>query len=209
VVRKTASACYRGRMAPTKSTPPLSKRFEEALAFANQLHQSQRRKGTQIPYMSHLMGVSSIALENGADEDEAIAALLHDSVEDQGGHPTLLKVRERFGERVAEIVEGCTDAETTPKPPWKERKEKYIAHLGSAKPGVLLVSAADKLHNARSLISDFHEVGDALWDRFKGGRDGTLWYYRALVNAFRKVATPKKLLDDLDRVVTELETIAR
>jgi GTP pyrophosphokinase len=185
----------------------LSSRFEEALTFAVRLHAGQVRKGTSIPYVAHLLGVASIALEHGADEDEAIAALLHDAVEDQGGAETAAAIRRRFGARVADIVAGCTDAETTPKPPWRERKERYLAHLREASPSVRLVSCADKLYNARAILRDYRALGDDLWKRFSGGREGTLWYYRALANAFRAAGmTP--LTEELDRVVSEIERLA-
>lgn len=187
---------------------PLTARFEDALRFAARLHAAQVRKGTSVPYMAHLLGVTGIALEHGANEDEAIAALLHDAVEDQGGAPMLRQIRERFGDAVAEIVAGCTDADTLPKPPWRARKEAYIDHLRCAPVSVRLISASDKLHNARSILKDFREVGDSLWGRFTGGREGTLWYYRALVEAFREHgSTP--LIEELDRVVTEIERLAR
>ena len=185
----------------------LTGRFEDALIHAAQLHARQLRKGTPVPYVSHLLGVASIALEHGADEDEAIAALLHDAVEDQGGAPTLAEIRRRFGERVAAIVEGCTDADTTPKPPWRERKESYVAHLADASSSVRLVSASDKLHNARSILTDYRKLGEELWTRFKGGKPGTLWYYRALVEAFRAHgSTP--LVEELAHAVAELERLA-
>lgn len=185
-------------------TRVLSRRFEDALVFATQLHREQPRKGTTIPYVAHLLAVASIALEHGADEDEAIGALLHDAAEDQGGEPTLKLIRERFGPRVAEIVEGCTDAITIPKPPWRQRKEKYLAHLPHSSASVRLVSASDKLHNARSILSDLHREGEETWTRFNGGKEGTLWYYRALVRAFR-AAGNSPLVEELDRVVTEME----
>lgn len=185
----------------------LSPQFEEALVFAARLHADQKRKGTEIPYVSHLLGVASLVIENGGDETEAIAALLHDAVEDQGGASTLEEIRRRFGDRVAEIVAGCTDAETVPKPPWRERKERYVAHLAETTASVRFVSSADKLHNARAILGDYRRIGDDLWNRFTGGREGTLWYYRALVDAFRAAGgTP--VLDELDRVVTELETLS-
>jgi (p)ppGpp synthase/HD superfamily hydrolase len=181
----------------------LSARFEEALPFAARLHRDQVRKGSKAPYVSHLLGVAAIVLEHGGNEDEAIAALLHDAVEDQGGAPMLIAIRERFGDEVAAIVEGCTDT----KPPWRPRKEAYVAHVASASPSVRLVSAADKLHNARSILDDYRSHGDAVWDRFSGGKQGTLWYYRALVEAFRSHGvTP--LLEELDRVVREIERLA-
>jgi (p)ppGpp synthase/HD superfamily hydrolase len=184
---------------------PLTDRFADALTFACELHRRQRRKGTQIPYVSHLLAVASIALEHGASEDEAIAAVLHDAVEDQGGAATAARIRERFGDSVANIVLGCTDTDVQPKPPWRERKEAYVAHVRSARPSVRLVSASDKLHNARAILADHRALGDALWDRFSGGREGTLWYYRALVDAFASHGR-NRLVDELDRVVTELES---
>ena len=164
----------------------LSARFDEALVYASQLHREQLRKGSRTPYIAHLLAVTAIVLENGADEDEAIAALLHDAMEDQGGRPTLAEIGRRFGPRVAEIVEGCSDSDTVPKPPWRERKERYIAHLGEATPSMLLVTAADKLHNARSIAADLRRQGDAVWQLFKGGKEGTLWYYRDVLVALRR-----------------------
>lgn len=186
----------------------LSDRFRDALGYALELHRDQRRKGTQVPYVAHLLAVSAIALEHGASEDEAIAALLHDAVEDQGGQATLAEIRRRFGEEVAAIVEGCTDADTLPKPPWRARKEAYIAHVRGAPQSVRLVSCSDKLHNARAILADYRVMGDNLWSRFTGAREGTLWYYRSLVEAYREHgSTP--LVEELDRVVTELERLAR
>ena len=187
---------------------PLSDRFNDALVYAATLHRAQARKGTQIPYVSHLLAVASLVLEHGGTEDEAIAALLHDAIEDQGGIPTGDEIRSRFGQGVHAIVMGCTDAEVKPKPPWRERKEGYIAHVKTAAASVKLVSAADKLHNARAILADERALGEDLWGRFNGGKQGTLWYYRALVTAFRSgdsddLAT--RLVDELDRVVTELE----
>jgi len=185
----------------------LSDRFEEALTLAVRLHASQVRKGTAVLYIAHLLAVASLVLEQGADEDEAIAALLHDAVEDQGGEATLGEIRRRFGERVAEIVDGCTDARATPKPPWRGRKEAYLAHLLQASTAVRLVSVADKLHNARTILADYRTLGEPLWDRFNGGREGTLWYYRSLVEAFRATG-PSPLAEELDRGVSELEHLA-
>ena len=185
----------------------LTQRYADALQLAWQLHDGQVRKGTTIPYMSHLIAVSSLALEHGANEDEAIAALLHDAVEDAGGMPTLERIRQQFGLAVADIVEGCTDSYEDPKPPWRQRKQAYLVHLGTASPSVRLVSNADKLHNARSIRSDLRVQGPALWSRFTAGRDGSLWYYRSLVQAFAAHGrTP--LLDELDLTVTELEAMA-
>ena len=184
----------------------ISERFTEALTYATQLHSRQTRKGSGVPYIAHLLGVASIALEYGANEDEAIAALLHDAIEDQGGAATREEIRRRFGDTVTEIVDGCTDAETIPKPPWQQRKEAYIAHIPTASRSVLLVSCADKLHNARSVLNDYRQLGDAVWERFKGGKEGTIWYYQALVEAFRKTGTTP-LIEELERVVSELEQL--
>ncbi len=156
----------------------LSNHFLDAFTYASTLHAEQQRKGKDVPYISHLMGVAAIVLEQGGTEDQAIGALLHDAVEDQD--VTVEEIQKQFGDEVAQIVEGCTDAETNPKPEWRERKEKYIAHLSGAGPSVWLVAAADKLYNARNVLEDYRIVGESLWDRFKGGKDGTLWYYRTL-----------------------------
>jgi GTP pyrophosphokinase len=186
---------------------PLSARFDQALAWAAALHREQVRKGTRVPYVAHLMAVGSLALEHGASEDEAIAAVLHDAVEDQGGAATDEAIRQRFGPAVADIVAGCTDTDQTPKPPWRARKEAYILRLASATPSVRLVSLCDKLHNARSILADYRTAGESVWTRFNGGKGGTLWYYRALVEAYRAHgASP--LLAELERVVREIERLA-
>jgi (p)ppGpp synthase/HD superfamily hydrolase len=160
-------------------------RFDEALAYASRLHRDQRRKGSDVPYVSHLLGLASLAIGAGATEDEAIAALLHDAVEDQGGLPRLGEIRDRFGEAVARIVADCTDAHTEPKPPWRARKEAYLASLAGKPASSLRVSLADKTHNAGAIVADLAVHGPAVWDRFTGGREGTLWYYRGLAAAFR------------------------
>jgi GTP pyrophosphokinase len=185
----------------------LTSRFEEAALYALRLHDKQFRKGSEIPYAAHLFSVASIALSHGANEDEAIGALLHDAVEDQGGAPTLAEIHRRFGDAAAAIVEGCTDTDVVPKPPWRARKEAYIAHVRTASPSVRLVSACDKLDNARAVLSDYYVLGESLWGRFKGGKDGTLWYYRELVNAFRE-AGGGSIVEELDRVVQELHRVA-
>jgi GTP pyrophosphokinase len=195
---------------PTPPEPWLySHRFLLALEVAATMHAAQRRKGSDIPYVSHLLGTCSIALEYGADEDEAIAALLHDAIEDLEPTEAARAAVAKFGERVLTIVEGCTDADTHPKPPWRERKERYIAHLAEADASTLLVSASDKLHNARSILTDLRRTGDAVWDRFNVSRDQTLWYYRELVAAFRaNPAHQPALIDELDRTVAEMERLA-
>lgn len=185
----------------------LSSKFDQALQYAVLVHAGQVRKGTEIPYVSHLLAVASIALEYGANEDEAIGALLHDAVEDGGGPARMADIRHRFGEAVADIVHGCTDAEVVPKPPWRKRKEDYIAHIPAAPAPVRLVSAADKLHNARAILRDYRIHGEDLWSRFNGGKDGTLWYYRSLVDAFSK-AERNELIEELDRIVSEIERIS-
>jgi GTP pyrophosphokinase len=182
-------------------------RFEDALTYAAQAHREQIRKGSGVPYITHLLAVAAIVGEQGGSEDEVIAALLHDAVEDQGGQARLADIRARYGDAVADIVWGCTDADTIPKPPWRERKEIYVAHLADATPSIRLVSSADKLHNARSILSDLRALGPALWDRFTGGRDGTLWYYRALADTFLRLS-PGPLADELARTVGEIERLA-
>ena len=184
----------------------LGPRFERALVFATRKHAGQERKGTPVPYVSHLLGVAGLVLEAGGDEDLAIAALLHDVAEDCGGIPMLNQVRRRFGKRVAHIVEGCSDAFTTPKPPWRERKEPYIRHLRTADADTRLVSAADKLHNVRSIVADYRELGEQIWERFQGKRDGTLWYYRALLDEFKR-KKPNRIVNEFERVVLELEAL--
>ena len=186
-----------------------SSRLIEALGVAARLHATQQRKGSAVPYLSHLLGTCAIALEYGADEDEAIAALLHDAIEDVEPVEVARAAVAAFGPRVLHIVEGCTDSEVHPKPPWRQRKEAYIAHVREADASVLLVSAADKLHNARSVVADLRRHGEATWGRFNGGRDGSLWYYRALVDAFRaNPAHRRDLVEELDRAVGQMEALA-
>lgn len=188
----------------------LSDRYADAFAYAFTLHRDQVRKGSDIPYVTHLIAVSGLVLEHGGSEDEAIAGLLHDAVEDQGGSPTLAEIRRRFGDEVAAIVDGCSDTDVTPKPPWRQRKEDYLAHLPYASRSIRLVSVADKLHNARATLADYRRVREALWAHFKGGRYGTLWNYRALIGAYRSAAgepTQEALVAELDRVVGELERL--
>jgi GTP pyrophosphokinase len=186
----------------------LTQRYEEAFSLAARLHADQVRKGTSIPYLAHLMSVSSLVLEHGGTEDEAIAGLLHDAVEDQGGQPVLEEIRRRFGTTVSGIVEGCSDTDVIPKPPWRERKQAYIAHIAAASSSVRLVSAADKLHNARSILEDYRGLGETLWFRFNAGQAEILWYYQSLVQAFRQAdPTPNRLVAELDRMVLELAAL--
>jgi (p)ppGpp synthase/HD superfamily hydrolase len=182
-------------------------KLEEALGYAARVHRDQVRKGSSVPYVTHLLAVAAIVGENGGTEEEVIAALLHDAPEDRGGEARLAEIRERFGDEVADIVAGNTDTFEDPKPPWRERKEAYVAHVAHAPRSVRLVSAADKLHNARSVLADLRSLGEDLWPRFNGGKEGTLWYYRALVEAF-EAAGSNPIVEELDRVVGELEHLA-
>jgi len=185
----------------------LGPRFLRAFRFAAEKHAKQTRKASTIPYIAHLMGVASLVLEAGGDEDLAIAALLHDVVEDCGGMPMLKEVRRRFGNRVAKVVDGCTDADTDPKPPWRARKEKYIARLKREDADTRLISAADKLNNVRSILSDYRAIGESVWSRFNGGREGTLWYYRTLLDVFLR-HQPNRITRDLELAVNELDALA-
>jgi (p)ppGpp synthase/HD superfamily hydrolase len=184
----------------------LGPRFLQAFVFAAEQHKGQTRKASTIPYIAHLMGVASLVLEAGGDEDLAIAALLHDVVEDCGGAYMLREVRRWWGSRVAKVVDGCTDADTEPKPPWRERKEKYIARLKKENADTRLVSAADKLNNVRSILSDYRAVGESVWSRFHGGREGTLWYYRTLRDVFLRYKK-NRITVDLELAVNELEAL--
>src|ERR1043166_7491110 len=185
----------------------LSKKFEEALIYAARAHGDQTRKKTGIPYIAHILGVTAIALEYGANQTEAIAALLHDAVEDCGGAERLRDIERKFGKDVSRIVEGCTDTDQTPKPPWLERKKAYVAHDRHAPMPTKLVSASDKLHNVRAILMDYRLEGERLWSRFNQGKQGALWYYRALVNAFSgKRIQP--LVQELDRTLTALELLS-
>lgn len=187
-----------------------------ASALAIELHQNQVRKGTTVPYIAHLFGVASLVLEDGGDSEETAAALLHDAVEDQGGRPTLERIRAEFGERVAAIVEACSDSIPEPgqaKAPWRARKEAYLVHLQAIvnaaaddelSRSILRVGAADKLHNLRSIVADYRVLGEATWARFNGGRDGTLWYYRSVVAIYR-AGPPARSVDVLARVLGDLE----
>ena len=191
-----------------QSTPKLGPRFEDALVYATQKHSGQMRKSSDVPYVAHVLSVAALVLEAGGDEDQAIAALLHDVVEDCGGAPVLVEIRERFGERVARIVDGCTDTDEDPKPPWRERKEHYLRHLQEGGEDVRLVSVADKLHNVRSIVSDYRRLGEKVWERFTGRREGTLWYYRALLEIYLAGRrTPQ--VEELERTVMELERLVR
>ena len=185
--------------------PALGPRLQRAFRYAAGKHAGQTRKQTAVPYLSHLMAVASLVLEAGGDEDLAIAALLHDVVEDCGGTPILRDVGKKFGPRVAKVVEGCTDTVLDPKPPWRQRKEDYLRELKDADSDTRLVSAADKLHNVRSILMDYRQQGETIWSRFNGKKDGTLWYYRALSDEFQRA--PNRLTEELEIGVAELEQL--
>lgn len=187
----------------------LTSRFEEALGYAVRLHGIQTRKGSGVPYVGHLFGTAEIVLHYGGTEIQAIAALLHDAAEDQGGQPRLADIRARFGFEVAAIVDACTDTYEYPKPDWRIRKERYIASLSKKTPEVLLVSVADKLDNARAIVMDLRMASsrDEFWNRFNGGKEGTLWYYEELVNAFRK-RNIGPVVDELAEAVCRMKELA-
>ncbi len=187
-----------------ESTPSLGPRFKRALELAYELHAGQTRKGSGVPYFGHLLGVASIVIETGSPEDEAIAALLHDAAEDQGGRETLEHIRSEFGDEVAEIVESCSDSFGDPKPPWHERKRAYLEHLSEASEPALRVSLADKVHNVRTIVVDYRDAGEELWDRFNAGRDEVLAYYRALAAIFSR-RLPGALATELAVTVAELD----
>jgi (p)ppGpp synthase/HD superfamily hydrolase len=186
--------------------PKLSSRFEQALVYATQLHANQVRKGGDIPYVSHLLSVAALVLEDGGDEDEAIAGLLHDAVEDRGSVEIREAILVKFGERVVSIVDSCTESCTIPKPPWRDRKLGYIEQMRRASPSVLRVSMADKLHNARSILADIERVGESVWDKFKGGKAGTLWFYRSLLEIYRQTGS-NFLVSEIERAVDRLESL--
>ena len=185
----------------------LTHRFDDALTFASVAHRDQRRKGSGVPYISHLMAVSALVLEHGGDEDQAIAGLLHDAVEDQGGAAMAARIRDRFGPRVERIVLECSDSSDGQKAPWRDRKVAYLASIADKSDDAILVTACDKLHNASTILADHGTLGPAIWERFTGRRDGTLWYYRALAGALAP-RTPPALATRIDRVVSEIERAA-
>lgn len=181
-----------------------TRRFDEAFTYVREVHAGQRRKGGDIPYLGHLMGVASIVIDDGGGEDEAIAGLLHDAAEDHGGRERLADIRARFGPTVAGIVEDCTDSWSAPKEPWKARKQQYVAHARALGPASLRVSAADKVHNAYAILRDLRTTGDEVWKRFNASADDVLAYYQGLVRAFRE-AGGGHLVDELDRIVRGIE----
>ena len=191
-------------MSETTTSPRLGRKFHEALTYAADLHRTQTRKASEVPYVGHLLSVAGLVIEADGTETEAIAALLHDAAEDQGGDATLTEIADRFGQQVADIVEECSDTVITPKPPWRERKEAYIAHLGAASDSALRVSMADKLDNARAILRDLRRYGPTVWQRFnESDPHQHLWYYRSLLEVYRR-RSESWLVDELARVIDTL-----
>jgi (p)ppGpp synthase/HD superfamily hydrolase len=194
------------------AVPVLGTEFDRALIYASTAHRHQRRKPASNPYLGHLLGVASLVLEHGGSEREAIAALLHDCIEDCGAeHSTF--IQEAFGDEVLKIVKACSDAEVKQgekKPDWRERKVRYIRHLGTQPGSVLLVSGCDKLHNARAILSDLRYSGQSVWERFNKGEADQIWYYRSLADTFkaRVPVVSSRLADELNRTVADIERIS-
>lgn len=187
-------------------------RFLDALGYAVYLHGSDVRKGTSVPYVAHLLSVCALVLADGGTEDEAAAALLHDALEDHPAETSRKEIRELFGRGALDIVEACTDTPRTyrggPKPPWRTRKKAYLEHLRRMGSRELRVALADKLDNVRSMLADYRDVGEALWSRFNAEREDQLWFYRSVVDACREAGATGFLVEEVDRVVTELERLA-
>jgi (p)ppGpp synthase/HD superfamily hydrolase len=192
-------------MTSQTTSPRLTPKFVEAVAYAADKHANQTRKGSGIPYLGHLLSVAGFVIEADGTEAEAIAALLHDAAEDQGGEETLAEIREQFGDEIAAIVGECSDTFETPKPPWRERKQRYVDHLPEASDAAILVSLADKLHNARAILRDYREVGDELWQRFSVQDPQLhLWYYRSLLDVYAR-RVDNWMVDELREVIDRLE----
>lgn len=183
----------------------LTERFETALVLAHRLHRNQVRKAGGVPYIAHLLSVAALVLEDGGSEDEAIAALLHDAIEDQGGQATREEIGRQLGDRVVDIVDGCTASDTVPKPPWKERKLRYLETLQTAPAEVVRVSLADKLHNARSLLSEFRREGAAAWCHFNASPTEIVWFYEALLKVYQNTSS-SRMVEDLQQAVVQLKT---
>lgn len=189
-----------------QNTNPLySPAFDEALAFAADVHRHQRRKGSELPYITHLFGVCTLVWQYGGDETQAIAGLLHDSVED-GGAAVLGRIREKFGDRVAGIVNAASDSVTddpADKAPWRERKERHVEHAAEVSSEAALVIGCDKLHNLTNTVADYERDGAEVFDKFNGGADGTRWYYRAMRDALEP-KLPAELVKEIDIKLTAL-----
>jgi (p)ppGpp synthase/HD superfamily hydrolase len=186
----------------------LSDRYQEAVVYAMGLHKDQVRKGSGVPYITHLFAVSVLVMENGGNEDECIAALLHDAAEDQGGFPTLKEIEVRFGSAVAEIVKECSDSleeDATHKKEWKQRKQDYLSQFLKKSKSAILVSLADKLHNSGSIVRDRERIGEGVFDRFEGKKEGTIWYYQELIKNYKKLEHCNRyLLQELEKTVERL-----
>jgi (p)ppGpp synthase/HD superfamily hydrolase len=193
-------------MTQDMNAPKLTERFEAALVYAHQLHRHQTRKVNHTPYIAHLLSVTALVLEDGGNEDEAIAALLHDAVEDQGGKATREEIKQRFGETVVTIVDGCTESDTIPKPPWRDRKQRYLEQLRQGSPSVRRVALADKLHNARTILFDYQQHGENVWSAFSAGKEGVLWFYHSLLQIYLpRESSP--MVEELRQVVEEIEQL--
>ncbi|MGI0495599.1 HD domain-containing protein [Alkalinema pantanalense CENA528] len=168
------------------TSPPLSDRFPQALTYAHQLHAQQYRKGSKIPYISHLLSVAALVLEDGGDEDSAIAALLHDAIEDQGGATTREVIRQQFGDRVTHLIDTCTESDITPKPPWKHRKTQYLEQLKTASDDAIRIILADKLHNARSIHRDLQTHPDQTWQKFNASPSDIRWFYQSCLTILQQ-----------------------
>lgn len=194
-------------MVSETTSPRLASRFADALTYAADLHNGQVRKGGQIPYLGHLLSVAGLVIEADGSETQAIAALLHDAAEDQGGEATLAEIEARFGQQVATIVAECSDTFETPKPPWRERKERYIAHLDQTSQDTILISLADKLDNARAILRDLQTHGSDLWERFNvKDPQQHLWYYRSLLAEYER-RSDSWMVGELQRVLLQLEEL--
>jgi (p)ppGpp synthase/HD superfamily hydrolase len=185
------------------NTVKLTERFEFALVYANRLHAHQVRKVGGVPYITHLLSVAALVLESGGNEDEAIAALLHDAVEDQGGAQTREAIRQQFGDEVVMIIDGCTESDTIPKPPWRERKLRSLEKLRQASPSVRRVALADKLHNGRSLLMELHRQGNSAWSYFNASPEEILWFYQSLVQIYQE-GIADETTAEFERVVSQL-----
>ena len=181
--------------------------FEEALVYAACLHAGQTRKGSDTPYIAHLLSVAALVLEFGGSQEQVIAGLLHDAIEDQAhGFPDRLRreIQSRFGDEVLRIVEACTDTDEDPKPAWKLRKERYIERLRQEDSSAALVAIADKLHNARTMLADYRVLGDELWSRFNAPRDQQVWYLRSVAESVGD-RVPRVMLAELEEIVARLQ----
>ncbi|MFL2649840.1 MAG: HD domain-containing protein [Alphaproteobacteria bacterium] len=184
-------------------------KYLEAYVYSYKLHKKQTRKGSNIPYFTHLSSVSNLIIENNGTTTQAIAGLLHDAVEDQGGAKTLAVIKRKFGPRVAKIVDQCSDTTIKPKPPWKKRKIKYIKDIKNKSQDTLLVSLCDKYHNANCILSDYQKVGEEIWDRFTASKQETFWYYESLYKEFKKylknhlelIKAYKNTVDEMKRII--------